>query len=108
MEQNQISSLGATRINIGLSAIIKISPQPYQSSVTWKILSGGGTLEVVQPPPALTGTSAVVQGTGYPVGASEVFNIAGPACFYLCATGATMVIGLIPGYSGNSVTLVIA
>lgn len=82
---------------MGLSAIIKVAPTAYQYAEALKIFSGGGTLEIVSPPPALTGTSAVVWGTGYPLGASEVFSIGGPATFYLAATGATMVLAMALG-----------
>lgn len=90
--QDAVQAIGATRISVGLSAIIKISPQPFQNTITWKIGSGGGTLEIVPIPIALTGTSAAGWGTGYLVGASEIFNMGGPCFYYLAATGATMVV----------------
>ncbi len=101
MTQNDIQSLGSTRIAVGLSQVIKIIPQAYQYAMSIKILSGGGTLEIVNP--QLSGTStasgATAWGTGYPIGASESVNVAGPAVFYLVATGATMVAAM---YFGNT------
>lgn len=91
--------IGATRIIIGTSALVKVMPIPFQQKGYLKIFSGGGTLEIVPQPPALTGTSAVVFGTGYPIGASEIKEIDGPATFYLAATGATMVAAYVVHYS---------
>lgn len=105
MTQNEICSLGATRINIGLSAIIAIAPGNYQYAESFKILSGGGTLEIVPRPLALTGTSTTGWGLGYPLGASEVFNVGGPAVMYLAATGATMVLSMILGYTSGATIL---
>lgn len=92
MTQNDLSVVGATQIVVGLSAITKITPTAYQYSYCLKIFAGGGTLEIVPPPLALSGTSAVGWGTGYAVGANESVNISGPAIFYLAATGATMTV----------------
>jgi len=105
MAQNQWSSMGATRINVGLSAIIKIPALAYEVGSYLKIISGGGTLEIVNSPAALSGSSATGWGAGYPVGASEIINVAGPAFVYLAASGATMVVGLATGYT-NGATVV--
>ena len=91
--------MGSTRISVGLSAIIKIQAGARQYAESIKIFSGGGTLEIVPIPVALTGSSAAGWGAGYPLGASEVFNIGGPATFYLAATGATMVAVMTLGYT---------
>lgn len=106
MEQNQLSAVGATRVNVGLSAVIRIQPQSAQVGLVMKIVSGGGTLEIVQPPVALSGSSASGWGAGYPVGTAEIMNISGPAAIYLVASGATMVVGIVPGYAGSGMTLV--
>lgn len=97
--------MGATRIAVGLSAIIQISPTAYQYAEAIKIFSGGGTLELVAPPPALTGASAAGWGLGYPIGASEVLNVGGPAVMYLAASGATMVAAMYIGRTSGATTL---
>lgn len=95
--QNDIHVLGATRIAVGMSAITKIQPTAYQYAESFKIFAGAGTLEIVAPPPALSGSSAAVHGTGYPVGANEVISVGGPAVMYLIATGATMTVAMTLG-----------
>lgn len=101
MQTNRILALGATRISVGLSAIIKVAGQAGQGQGYFKIFSGGGTLEIVQPPPALTGSSAAGWAAGYPVGASEIMTTNGPAAFYLAATGATMVVAYCTQYTAG-------
>lgn len=106
MTQNDLSVLGSTKFSVGLSQIIRITPSDYQYAQSLKILSGGGTLELV--PPALSGTSTAAAsgwGTGYPIGASEVFNFGGPAVFYLAATGATMVAVMVIGRTSGATVL---
>jgi hypothetical protein len=100
--QNDIHVIGATRIPVGLSAIIPIIPTAYQYADCLKIFSGGGTLEIVAPPLALSGSSCVGWGQGYPLGASEVQSIGGPAVMYLAATGATMVVTMMIGRTAGA------
>ncbi len=104
MDQNQVFSVGGTQIAVGLSAIIKIAPDYYQSATSLKILSGGGTLEIVQIPFGLTlsGSSSLGWGSGYKVGATEVVNIGGGAFIYLAATGATMVANVLKSYTAGA------
>jgi hypothetical protein len=85
-----------------LSAIVVVVPTAKQYAEAFKIFSGGGTLEVVSPPPALSGSSAAGWGNGYPVGANEVYSIGGPAVFYLAATGATMTIAMTIGRTAGA------
>lgn len=92
MTQRDLGALGATHITVGLSAIIQLTPSAYQYSGYLKILSGGGTLEIVSQPTALTGAGATGWGGGYPIGASEIFPVNGPETIWLAATGATMVV----------------
>jgi hypothetical protein len=103
--QTKTMSMGATRIPVGLSAIIKVAPVSTQANAIMKIFSGGGTLEIVQVPAALTGSSAVGWGIGYPVGANEIITLGGPAHFYLAATGATMTIALGYAFSAGATIL---
>ena len=100
--QNELLAIGATRIAVGMSSIIKCSPTAYSFGINLKILSGGGTLEIVSSPPSLTGASSAVHGTGYPVGASESVTFDGPATFYLLATGATMVCTVLLGRTAGA------
>lgn len=99
--QNQISVLGATRIAIGLSTIVRIMPSNYQYAENIKIVAGGGTLEVVPPPAALSGASASGWGLGYPIGSVEAIGVDGGAVVYLAATGATMTVGMLIGYTSG-------
>ncbi len=103
--QSELSVLGATRITVGLSQIVRVMPGAYQYAEGIKIFSGGGTLEIC--PPALSGTSTAAGnwGTGYPIGASEVVNLGGPCVFYLAATGATMVATVLLGYTSGATVL---
>lgn len=91
--------LGATRAVIGLSAIAKIAAGSFQQTANFKILAGGGTLEIVSCPLSLSGSSAVGWGTGYPIGLTENVNINGPVTFYLAASSATMTVALFAGLS---------
>ncbi len=88
--QDNCIALGATRIAVGLSAIIKVL----------KLLSGG-SLEIATPPIALSGSSATGWATGYLLGTTEAFSIGGPATFYLAASGATAVATLAFQYSAG-------
>lgn len=95
MDQNSIFVLGVTRIPVGLSAIVKVSVGAYEQAGSFKILSGGGTLEIVNG----TTSGGAGWGTGYPLGVNEVMNFVGPATFYLASTSATMVCAFTVGYS---------
>jgi hypothetical protein len=104
--QSELSVLGSTRITVGLSQIVRVMPTAYQYAEGIKIFSGGGTLEICNP--ALSGSSTAGTshwGTGYPIGASEVVNLGGPAVFYLAATGATMVATVLLGYTAGATVL---
>jgi len=105
MAQNDIFVLGATRIAVGLSQVLRVMPTDYQYAETFKIFSGGGTLEIV--PPCLSGSSTAAGnwGIGYPVGASEIVSVGGPAVFYLAATGATMTITMTLGRTAGATVL---
>jgi hypothetical protein len=96
---DSVAVIGATRITIGLSALVKVSPMAFAKGGVIKIFSGGGTLEIIPQPIALSGTSAAGWGNGYPLAAAEVKAIDGPATFYLAATGATMVAAYCVNYS---------
>lgn len=101
MQTNRIFAIGATRITVGLSAIVKVSSLANQGSGAFKIFSGGGTLEIVPFPVALSGSSAAGWGIGYPIGANEIITVGGPAQFYLAATGATMVATYAPAFTAG-------
>lgn len=106
MTQRDTIVIGATRIAVGLSQIIRVVPGNYAYVQTLKIFSGGGTLEIVEP--AYSGSSTAASsgwGTGYPVGASEIVPISGPAAFYLAATGATMIAVMTIGRTAGATVL---
>ena len=106
MQSSRIYAIGATRIIVGLSAIVKVGTVDSEAGAMVKILSGGGTLEIVPIPIALTGASAAGWNLGYPIGANEIFMFHGPATYYLAATGATMTLAFAPAYS-SGVTLTV-
>lgn len=101
-----ISSLNATIIPIGLSAIIKVDVnQALNQCGLIKIFSGSGSLEIAPVPLALSGSSTVGWSLGYPIASSEAISFDGPCTFYLAAIGATMQAALLYGRS-NGATLV--
>lgn len=95
-------------IPVGGTLAVYMQAANSQMSYQFKIISGG-TLEIIAStlmigatyPDAVFGstmaaaTLGALTGNSYPVGASEIVNVAGPAAFYLAATGATVVIGLM-------------
>ncbi len=103
--QQNIYAVGSTQISVGLSAIILVKPPAYAIATTIKMATTGGTLWVTPAPSlglgaSLTGTAAGSMITGgYYFSASEVFNIGGPAKFYLSASGATVTAAIIFGYT---------
>ncbi len=99
--QLYMTGLGATQISVGLSQVIRFKMGDYQTVSAIKILSGG-SLEVV--PPQFSGSSTAAGNAwtkGYLVGASEVIAINGPAVFYLAASGSTVVVQALVGYTAG-------
>lgn len=105
--QSDIACIGSTRILIGLSQVIRIMPSATQYAETMKIIGGTGTLELVssQFSGISTDPSAIAWGAGYPLGANEIYNVGGPAVFYLCASGTTMTLAMTLGYTYGSTIL---
>lgn len=104
--QLNVVAVGATQISVGLSAIVAIRPVARQIADTLKIVAGSGTLWIAPIPTGFTGTAgASAMSNGYPLGSTEVFNIGGPATFYLSASGATMTVAVAIGYTDH-VTLI--
>ena len=103
MFQDDVFSLGGTLVVVGLSALVKIGPTKNLINQCIKMQSGGGTLEIVPLGQviALSGSSAIGWGTGYPIGANEIISIGGPAIYYLAATGATMTAAILDSYSAG-------
>lgn len=104
MSNQLVHVMGATKVAVGLSAIVKIGQMSFQHQLQWKYVSGG-SLEIVEPPVALSGSSASGWGTGYLVGTSEKFDMLaakGPACYYLAATAATVVIHCLIGKTSGA------
>ncbi len=99
----RVTAMGGTQIAVGLSAITRVVPGPYQTAHTMKIVGGSGTLWVSPlVPTALTGTSCAASiAVGYPLGSSEVYSAGGPATFYLSAAAATMTVGILFGYDSG-------
>ena len=91
-------ALGATRIVIGLSNIVRVTPAAFQNSLMMRIVTAtaGGTLEIVPPSTFTAGTG---WGTGYALGVGTEYAYAGPITFYLAATGVTQTIAMQMGCS---------
>lgn len=85
-------ALGVTAIVVGLSAVVKVPAEQGQLSGLFNIQAGGGTLFIAH------GPSAAVA-TGVHVVADKLYELEGPAVFYLSAAGATMTVGLVKRYS---------
>lgn len=105
--QSNQSVIGATKIAVGLTQVVRIMPTEFDFAQTLKIFSGGGTLEIISP--VLSGSSTPpggsYLGTGYPLGASEIYKVEGPAVIYLAATGATMVLAMTLGKTSGATVL---
>lgn len=84
--------MGATLINVGLSATVRVMPPSSCNGGFFKISSGAGTLAIVQ------GMSSIST-AGYFVAAGEAISMSGPAVFYLAAAGATMTVAYCHTYS---------
>lgn len=108
---DSIFGLGATQVIVppGATNAVLVLNIPKETSVTTKILSGGGSLEIhgtINGSTMAGASLAALIGRGYLLGATEQVNIDGPARFYLMATGATMVACLLkglsaPGFNGS-------
>ncbi len=99
MSQNEVCTIGATRIPVGLSQVIRIKASEFQYSSTIKLFSGS-SLELVAP--QLSGTSTAAGnawGFGYLIGNSETLSWDGSPAIYLAATGATAVVHMTIGYT---------
>lgn len=87
---DDIANLVPERLVIGLSAIVGVTAQPFQSVVTIKILSGN-SLEIGGSFALSAGAStAFTWGAGYLLGTSEVLSFNATGTFFLAATGATV------------------
>lgn len=105
--QNDVTVVGATRLVIGQSQILRVIAPPNAVSSHLKYVSGG-SLEIVQP--AFSGASTSTAGgwgTGYVLGTTEVFQELGPATFYLSCgvAGATTTAALAWGFSSGATAL---
>lgn len=86
---SRVYNLGATQAVVGLSAtvVVELQKVPYAIGGWLKIYSGAGTLSIV------SGPSNIVS-QGVLIGATDTFEIEGPAKFYLAAAAATMTVGI--------------
>lgn len=101
--QLDVKAVGGTQIAVGLSALIPVRVSARQIATSMKIVAGSGTLWIAPiPGVSLTGANAgSLIASGYPLGSSEVFNIGGPATFYLAASAATMTVAIATGYTSG-------
>ncbi len=88
--------MGATLLNVGLSATVRVVPPAGSNGGFFKI-SSGGTLAIVQ------GISSIST-AGYFVAAGEAISWTGPAVFFLAAAGATVSVALCQTYSQGALT----
>lgn len=106
MTQNEVVVFGATIFNIGLSQVIRWTPPANVIDGQFKILSGSGSLEIVEP--QLSGSSTATGaawGKGYMLGASDIISFYGPAAFYFAATSATMSLAFLTGRTAGATIL---
>lgn len=105
-QQDSIFSFGATRLVIspGATLAVLVYQEPYENRSILKYFSGG-SLEIYGATYGATATAAqlVVMGTsgGYLLGTTESMSIAGPARYYLMATGATCTAMLLKGFTAG-------
>jgi hypothetical protein len=99
-----IYALGATQFVIpaGYSLALWVTPMAYEVSSTLKYLSGGSLIIVSTNTNGTTLPGATLAGlvdSSYLLGTAEAINFAGPARYYLVATGATAVACQLRGFS---------
>lgn len=86
-------ALGPTLVPIPVASPIQVKPGGYINGWTVKKQAeSGGSLSIV------IGFSTIAA-SGYILGNTEVYNIAGPASFWLAAGGATCVAAITASYS---------
>lgn len=97
--QNEIYFMGATQIPLSvLGASVfptQIKPPQFCVGMQYKIITGGGTVQILPNAIAnqtISGATAVIG--GYPLVTGEMYPIVGPAAFYIAATGATATVAL--------------
>jgi hypothetical protein len=90
--ENEVSVIGVTQIPVGLSALVQVNlkASEFMTDGFMKFTTGSASLEIVSG--ASAGTDpATKRGTGYMLGINTDFPLKGPAQFWLCATGATVI-----------------
>ncbi len=98
-----LGSLGATRMVVGLSQIVRFTPPANDYGFQLKNITTNqnGILEIVNP--TFTGSSSMAGssggwGAGYPLAYGEIYSVAGPVSFYLAASnGVTATVAVIIG-----------
>jgi hypothetical protein len=98
-----VFGLGATQVIVppGATNAVLVVNVPREIANTVKYLSGG-SLEIhgtINGSTMAGASLAPLIGAGYLLGTTEAINIAGPARFYLMATGSTAVACLLKGLS---------
>lgn len=105
-----LTVLGATKIVVGLSQIVRFTPPAYCNGYQFKLITttAGGTLEIV--PPAFSGSSSLAGasggwGQGYALASNEVVPVQGPAMFYMAASGVTQTVAVMFGFTSGATTI---
>lgn len=103
--QDAVCALGTTNIIVppGMTLAALVTPMAGQVGALLKYLTGA-TLQIVGVAAGSTLTAAqLATSSGYILGASEIFQINGPASFYMAtATGTTHVISLVAAKSAGT------
>ena len=113
MTQKEIYGIGASQIILGtLGASVfptKIVPPSGCVGMQLKLLGAAGSTVQILPNlvagASIGGATAITTIPGYPLVTGEMYPIAGPAAFYLAATGASATVAVQFLYSASGCTL---
>ena len=110
-QQNDVNYMGATLLNLGiLGATIfpyQVKPPPGCVGMQIKLMSTGSTVQILPNNIAggsVGGATAVIN--GYPLVATEMYPIPGPAAFYLGCTGSSATVAANFFFSAGGASLV--
>lgn len=113
--QADVYSIPSFQLTISPGGAVKVGPFPQQLAMSIKFLSGAtleiGTWGASLPSAALAGISGLtgaftaatsqVPGTMYPMSTNEVFSVNNSGVVVLYASGATCVVAIASGRSGE-------
>lgn len=88
-----VDSLIGTQITVGLSAIVQVTVEARQNSVSFYKFSGGSLL---------VGGSTLTWTNGYIVQNTQIINVSSTGNFYLAAVGSTCVVMMLKGRTSGA------